>query len=165
MLAAPIAQVSPAASGVIELPLSILITVGTGLVTALVFLFRLLIVNHAKQLKATMDQHDSFIVDAKMERAASTADRTRYIGQLESLVTRIADERAAIQETMVKTLTANTAALESNTHARQSASADMEKLMKEVAGAVILKLSELGYLTPPPARKPAKRKLGKAPGK
>ncbi len=139
----------------VEIPLSVLIGVGSGLVTAVVFIFRLLITSQEKRLAATMEHHERFVAKAEVERQAAAADRERYIAQLEKLVTGIAADRNTLQDQMIRTVTANTEALAMNTRAREVATFEVEKLMKEVSGAVIVKLVDIGLL-PVPSKTPPK---------
>jgi hypothetical protein len=54
---------------------------------------------------------------------------------------------------MIRTVASNTEALNCNTRAREAATIEVEQLMKEVAGVVIIKLVDLGVL-PIPGRIP-----------
>ncbi|MEA3211613.1 MAG: hypothetical protein QOE70_4670 [Chthoniobacter sp.] len=143
-----------------DIPLSVILGVGSGLVTAIVFIFRLLTAAQDRRLEAaekrnqtTMEHHEAFVRKAEEERKASAQDRERYIAQLEKLVTTIAAERNVLQEQMIRTVASNTEALNCNTRAREAATVEVEQLMKEVAGVVIIKLVDLGVL-PIPGRIP-----------
>ena len=156
-------------AGIIQIPIGWLLTIGSGLVSAIVFIFwqfnasnekRFVLL--AKQNEDTLKHHDAFVIKAHADRTQSEADRKEYIARLENLMKELAQERILISEQMVKGQSDNTAAINMNTRAREAASIELEKLMKEVAGTVIVKLNELGFLVPPARNASAKRKLVRA---
>jgi ATPase subunit of ABC transporter with duplicated ATPase domains len=98
-----------------HIPLSVILGVGSGLVTAIVFIFRLLTAAQDRRLEAAekrnstiMEHHEEFVRKAEDERKAAAQDRERYIAQLEKLVTTIAAERNVLQEQMIRTVASNT---------------------------------------------------------
>jgi hypothetical protein len=130
----------------LEFPLSVIISIGLGLVSAVVFIFRLLIVQQERRLTQVQTHHEQIVAKADAERLVATQDRGRYSEQLERLVTVIAADRLSMQEQMIKTVAANTLALTSNTEERKTTSVEAGRLMKDVADTVIIKLVDLGLL-------------------
>ncbi len=163
MLAFIIAD-SAAESGVLHMPIGWLIAIGTGLVGALTFIYHQQTASQEKlfmlaqaQNAATMEHHNDFVKKSDAERAKADEDRAGYIKRLETITQGIAQERMLLGEQIVKSQSANTEALTMNTRAREAATIETKELMREVVGAVIMKLSELGYLHTPSKKPPAKR--------
>ena len=138
-----------------EMPLSLVLTIGGGLVTAVVFMFRLVITANDRRViaiesaqAATLAHHESFVAKAQQDRADSAAvitrldaqaqaDRDRYTTRLEQLVSSVAADRNALLEKMT---------------------AEVECLIKEVPGIMVVKLVELGIIKTPAAKPKPKPK-------
>lgn len=141
----------------IEIPLSVLLGVGTGLVTAVVTVFRMLLLSNERRIKATeainastLAHHETFVAKAQEDRAAAAAtisrldaqaqaDRERYAASLEKLVVSVSSERDRLQKEMI---------------------VEVERLIREVPSLMIVQLVELGVI-----KTPAQAKADAAPKK
>lgn len=125
-------------AGGLQIPLSVLLAAGGGLISAIVYVFHLLIASQERRA-------GELIAQMKEDRKAAEQKSIEYASRLEAMIA--ANE--VTQKEMITTVALNAEAFRANTAAREASNLQISQFVPEIASAVMLKLVEFGILTSP----------------